>query len=202
MKKALTFVLLVASFSLSAQTSKGSFMIGGNADISFDKNDYDDLGYSKSKSISISPEVAYFFVNNFSIGVSLPYGRSWSKTITPSFPDFHSDGYSIGVAPIVRYYFPVKKFFIVTQGSYGWYYSKSTYDSLDPVTGIIDGTEEYTNKYRGFSLAAGPAFFLSPYSSIEILANYGNTNYDALDFDRSNFYISVGFQIYVPKLSD
>jgi hypothetical protein len=200
MKKTLTLVLLVASFSLSAQTLKGSFMIGGNANISFDKNDYDDLGYTKSTSFGISPEVAYFFVNNFSAGVSLPYSRSSSKTITPAYPDFHSDGYSIGVAPIVRYYFPVKKFFIVGQGSYGWYYSKNTYDSLDPVTGAIDGTEEYTNKYRGFSLAAGPAFFLSPYSSIEILANYGNTKYDS--FDQSNFYISVGFQIYIPKLSD
>jgi len=99
--------------------------------------------------------------------------------------------------PFIRYYMPVKSFFIVTEASYGWYYSKNKFETSDPISGVVIGEEEITTKYKGFSFAAGPAFFLNPYTSIEILANYQRTDFDAMD--QSTFYLSIGFQIYLPS---
>ena len=60
------------------------------------------------------------------------------------------------------------------------------------------------NKGKYYTLAAGPAFFLNPYTSIEFLANYQSQDWDAVstNFDpaiTNRSYISVGFQIYLPS---
>lgn len=199
MKKTLVLLLIITSFSLSAQTNKGSFMIGGTASFTFQKSQSDGMGLGKGKVLSASPQVSYFFIKNFSVGLSFPLSRSWHKYTTSYNPqeEFHTVSYSTGLGPVVRYYFPVKNFFIIAQGSYGWYYTKSTYDTIDPVTGTIQGSDERSTKNKGYSLAAGPAFFLSPYTSIEILATYRDSSYD--NIDNSIFDISVGLQIYLPK---
>jgi len=187
----------LCSLSIFAQTSKGSVMIGGNGSLLFDNDDYSG-GEVKSKSLSINPTVGYFIIKNLSAGLNVPFELSSSTTKIPMFQEeYDGDGHSIGVAPFLRYYIPVKSFFIVTEGAYGWYYSKNSYESFDPSTGAVIGSEEWSDKYRAFSLAAGPAFFLSQYSSIEILVNYKRANFD--QFDQSQFYISVGFQIYLPS---
>jgi len=198
MKKILTLLFTLCSLSIFAQTSKGSFMIGGNGSLGFNNNDHDGAGEFKSTSLSLSPTVGYFFVKNFSAGLYMPFEISWSTTKIPSLQsEYDGDGHSYGVAPFVRYYIPVKSLFIVTQASYGWYYMKNSFENFDPNTGAVTGSNEWTNKYRMFSLAAGPAFFLSHYTSIEVLANYQHGEYDT--FDQSQFYISVGIQIYLPS---
>jgi hypothetical protein len=198
MKKILFLFPVILSIAVSAQMSKGSFMIGGSGSMNFNKNDWGGAGNTKNTSLNLSPDVGYFLAKNLAVGLYVPYEVSWSKTKATSFPaEYHGNGYSIGVAPYVRYYIPVKSFFLVTEGSYGWYYSKNTFDNLDPITGTVNGEEEITNKYKSFSLAAGPAFFLSPYTSIEILANYQRSDFESMD--QSAFYISIGFQIYIPS---
>src|SRR5688572_8921115 len=108
MKKTLTLLLIITSFSLSAQTTKGSIMIGGSASISFNTNEVDGSNYSKSTNIGISPEVSYFLGNNLSVGLLLPLGMSWSKSSSPYYPEEYNDHYySIGVTPVLRYYIPV-----------------------------------------------------------------------------------------------
>jgi len=200
MKKTLTLLLIITSFSLSAQTAKGSFMIGGSANLSVDKSVIDD-DEIKSTNFGVSPDLSYFLVNNFSIGLSVPFNRSRYRSVSSTLPtETESNSYSIGVGPVVRYYFPIKNFFLIAQGSYDWNYSKSTYDYIDSATGTVYSTDEYTVKHKGYSLGTGPAFFLSPYSSIEILANYGKSNYGSVD--NSSFYITVGFQIYIPKRNE
>ena len=198
MKTTLLLSLLFISGFVSAQTQKGSFMIGGSGSMTFNKNDWNGSGNNKSTSLNLSPDVGYFFARNFAGGLWLPLELSWSKTKVSSFPaEYHGDGYSIGVAPFVRYYIPVKSFFIVTEGSYGWYYSKNSFENFDMTTGAVTGEDEITTKYKSFSLAAGPVFFLSPYTSIEVLANYQHTDFEPMD--QSAFYVTIGFQIYLPS---
>ena len=198
MKKILFLFPLFLSIAVFGQTEKGSFMIGGSGTMSFNKNDWNGSGNTKQTTLNLSPDVGYFFAKNLSGGLYLPFEVSWSKTKATSFPgEYHGNGNSIGVAPYVRYYIPVKSFFLVTEGSYGWYYSKNTFDNLDPITGTVNGEQEITTKYKSFSLAAGPAFFLNPYTSIEVLANYQRSNFESMD--QSTFYVSVGFQIYLPS---
>ena len=198
MKKILLLFPLFLSIAVSAQTSKGSFMIGGSGSMSFNKNDWNGSGNTKQTSLNLSPDVGYFFANRVVGGLYLPLEVSRSKTKVSSLPEeYHGNGYSVGVVPFIRYYMPVKSFFIVTEASYGWYYSKNKFETSDPISGVVIGEEEITTKYKGFSFAAGPAFFLNPYTSIEILANYQRTDFDAMD--QSTFYLSIGFQIYLPS---
>jgi outer membrane protein len=198
MKKIPFLFLLLLSITVSAQTDKGSFMVGGSATMSLNKNDWNSLGYTKSTTLNLSPVAGYFFVRNFSAGLYLPLERSWSKSKSSPFPEeYHGDGYSTGFAPFVRYYIPVKSFFVVTEGSYGWYYSKHSIDRVDFNTGAVIGEQETTTKYKAFSFAAGPAFFLSSYTSIEVLVNYQRSDFDSMD--QSMFFVTVGFQIYLPS---
>jgi Outer membrane protein beta-barrel domain len=209
MKKILTLVLILCSFSLLAQTTRGSFMIGGNGSVNFNNNDRnDDDGNPRSFSFNLSPTVGYFPLKNFAFGLSLPFDVSWSKrsssyTSPPTKDTGH--GYSISVAPFVRYYIPVKKLFIVTQAAYGWSYSKNEFKTTEAGTGIVMYSNEITVKGKYYTLSAGPAFFLNPYTSIEILANYQSQDWDAASttiiqpFNQSTWYISVGFQIYLPS---
>ena len=208
MKKILTLVLLLGSFSLLAQTTKGSFMIGGNGSVNFNDNDGDDSGDPKAFSFGLSPTVGYFSLKNFAVGLSLPFDVSWSRRSSyNASPPTNSKGhgYSISTAPFVRYYIPIKKLFIVTQASYGWSYSKNEFKEIDAITGDITYSNEVTVKGKYYSFSAGPAFFLNPYTSIEILANYQSQDWDAEStsivqpYNQSSWNISVGFQIYLPS---
>jgi len=194
MKKTLTLALIVCSLSVTAQTSKGSFMIGGNGTVRFNNNSLDGRPY-KSSSFSISPTAGYFIVKNFSAGLSLPTEFFWSKVTGPSSSEeYKGNSFSMGVAPFVRYYIPIKSWFVVTEWTYGWYYSKNSSESVDQNGNVNSSEASWHN--RRYRIAAGPSFFLSPYTSIEILANYGRMGAD--NSSLSKFYVSVGFQIYLP----
>ena len=197
MKKTLTLLLIVSSFSLSAQINKGTFMVGGSGSLSLDKSDKDKyLINSRSTHVSLSPEVGYFFVKNLSVGVSFPFSMSWSMTKVESRPvQYGGESYSTGVVPFVRYYIPVNSFFIITEGAYGWEHSKHTYDNLDPRTGMVDGSYEYTDNSKCYSFAAGPAFFINRSTSVEVLAKYRHS--DLQPWNHNAIYISIGFHAYL-----
>ena len=208
MKKILTLFLVLISLVVSAQTTKGSFMIGGNGSLSFNNNDRTDgNGNPRSFSFSLSPTVGYFPLKNFVFGLSLPFDVSWSKSSFNTSPPTKNtgNGYSISAAPFVRYYIPIKKLFIVTQAAYGWSYSKSEFKTTETATGIVTYSDEITLKSKYYSLSAGPAFFLNPYTSIELLAIYQHQDWESttttsnLPYNRSSWYVSVGFQIYLPS---
>jgi len=196
MKKTLTIALIVCSLSVAAQTSKRSFLIGGNGSLNFNNNDGNGSEY-KTSSFSLSQTAGYFLAKNFSAGLSLPTEFFWSKATPPlSTEEYRSNSSTIGAAPFVRYYIPIKSWFIVTEWAYGWYYTRNSYDVTDQ-SGSVISTYESSRHNRRYKVATGPAFFLSPYTSIEILANYGRMG--AENTNLSKFYISVGFQIFLPS---
>lgn len=207
MKKILPLLLLFLSSLALAQTEKGSVMIGGNASVNFQNSDIEnDLSDSKSFSVELNPLAGYFLGNNFSVGLALPLSWSKSKASYESFyPDYESSSRGTGVSPFIRYYIPVKSFYIVTHGGYSWTYSKYKYDSIDPVTGEVIGNNEFSNNSKSITLAAGPTFFINRHTAIEILANYEHNTFDddgSAEIKTSRFFISVGFQIYLPKVTE
>lgn len=197
MKKILTLLFALCSIALSAQTTKGSFMIGGSGSLNFSNVKFSGSDPMKTYNVNLSPVAGYFIFKNFSTGLSLPLEVFWSKTtVASTSEDVSFSGCSWGVAPFVRYYIPVKSWFIVTEGTYGWYYRKSTTDVVDQ-NGNVTQESESSSNHRQYRIAAGPAFFLSPYTSIEILANYGRMELDKTN--QSKFYVSIGLQIYLPS---
>lgn len=89
MKKVLFIAALVAaSFAGQAQTSKGTYLLGGGAGF----NSTSASGGGSTTSWNLSPNAGYFVIDNLAIGTSL------------SVADF-GGGTSFGFGPFVRYYF-------------------------------------------------------------------------------------------------
>ena len=85
---------------------------------------------------------------------------------------------------------------------------KPTQQSFDLQTGQQFDVELNTNQKR-FQIASGIALFLSESAAIEFLINYQNTDSETEseelfytnEFKRNQFFLSIGFQIYIPKKS-
>jgi hypothetical protein len=118
--KRIVLVLILAFFSIfnsHSQTSKGAYLLGGSARLSFDT----DGEYN----LSMFPDMGYFTGENFCIGTSTPLIFYKNK---------YSNSYYVGISPFLRYYFGENdrnRFYglgrvnfkiseKVTVGSYGW----------------------------------------------------------------------------------
>ena len=98
MKKVLLATLLVGSVSAAfsqANINKGDWMLGGDAGFTSQKQ-----GDYKTTSFNLSPNVGYFFINNFAGGLRANVSSSKSEY---NSSDYTNSGFEL--APFVRYYF-------------------------------------------------------------------------------------------------
>lgn len=184
MKKVLiASFLLVSSNAIFAQVNKGNILAGGSADFS-----HTSQGDYKVTNISIAPDLGYFFIDQFAGGLRAEFGymKSKNKAVTPATTGSETQ---FTIAPFLRYYFmpsgqPLN---IFADASYGF--------GSDKVKG---GKSESINYYQ---IKAGPAFFLTPNTALEVAAYYksrGGDFYENGAGDRINtFGLSVGFQIHL-----
>ncbi len=173
---ALTMMTVNAAF---AQTNKGQIMVGGNA--GFSTQSEDDF---KTSSIRFAPNVGYFFINNFAGGLRL----NMSNTNT-TMGDIDTKSSSMMVSPFLRYYFlpATQKMNVFADASYG--FGQAKYDN--------EITETKT-KSNAYSISAGPAFFLTPNTALELMLSYTSTKIENQD-DRTNVIgFGIGFQIHLP----
>ena len=104
MKTTLTMLLLsLIAFTTSAQTSKGSWTVGGGASLRFDNSNVTgDLSGSDQSmsSFSISPSAGYFVTDGLAIGTSVTY-----STFSRDSDDgvFESSGNSVSFGPFIQY---------------------------------------------------------------------------------------------------
>jgi len=80
----LSILLLLLSVNLSAQTEKGTLVIGSQFQIFSGKEDetrdgIDSFNYYKNNSFNISPQIGYFILTNFEAGLNYEY--SYQKYI-------------------------------------------------------------------------------------------------------------------------
>lgn len=179
MKKiALAFCFLaIGMASAFAQINKGQWLVGGSASASFSKQGSNDD--SKVTSVSVSPDAGYFFINNFAGGARVSFTSVKVKSAEDASTSFL-------FAPFVRYYFlpAAQKVNLFADASYGFGTAKN-------------GNSESFNQ---FSIAAGPAVFLSPNTALEFTLQYSSAGGDAIGDDRmNNFGLNVGFQIHLGK---
>jgi hypothetical protein len=201
----LIVLLFLLSHTLSAQTLKGSFLVGGNATADFTETNQEGASL-KTFSLSVSPKAGYFVIDNFCIGTSLPLSVGKNKVVIEgSNPDrYEADFSSWGLGPLVRYYFPINKFQIITEASYTWNKGKSEQNYYDVYTGQFS-LEEIKTSINTFHAATGAGLLLSENVMLEFLLNYQNIDseseypYGINEIKRNRLFFSIGFQIYLPK---
>jgi hypothetical protein len=180
--------ILTAGVGFS-QIQQGSFRVGGGA--SFTQAAFnDDNSYA---ALSFSPAVAYFPINNLSIGLAFPMSSSSSKSTSS---EYSMSTYSFG--PEVRYYFPLGKWAIFPELSYSFGKSKSEisgFSTGDPVL----YKEETT--FSTFQAGVGITWFINPNIGLEGILFYQDNQqefdnpFQIVAYQKSiNF--SVGLQIY------
>lgn len=174
-------VILLASIPLvnsaHGQLAKGTWMIGGNAALAT-ANIHSPSGSGNTTTISITPDIGYFVMDRFILGINPSYGLNASKT-----DDIHQttlQSYAFG--PFVRYYLlPVDHVVnLFTGGSY-------LYSILEPSNSI-------GNTYSFF---AGTTAFFNYSVAIEMSAGFSSLI--TKNFITNSLVINAGFQIYLRK---
>ena len=170
-------VLLAAIVLMSAQAgfsqiSKGNWLVGGTAGFASVK-----YGDAKATNINFSPKAGYFFIDHFAGGLSV--------TLENSKPDGGTSTSDFSIAPFVRYYFlpTEQKVNVFAHGEYGFGSAKS------------GGASASQNE---FTIAAGPAVFLSPSAALEFGLYYNSKGGKAWGDERYNtFGLNIGFQVHL-----
>jgi hypothetical protein len=196
MKTLRSFLLIIISLVTGSigfsQIQQGSFRVGGGASLSqavYDNN-------NSYLSFSMSPAVAYFPVNNFSIGLAFPLSTSTWESGTN---EYSTSRYSFG--PELRYYFPFGKWAAFPEVSYT--FGKTTSESYGVTSGdpVLYKSE---TKFRSIQAGAGITCFLNTNIGVEAIVFYKNNEQEfvnpfaTLAYEKSiNF--SIGFQIYLNR---
>ncbi|HBG39830.1 MAG TPA: hypothetical protein DDZ96_08505 [Porphyromonadaceae bacterium] len=199
MKSKIFIVLLmtlILSATLSAQTEKGQWIIGGNAslDVTYTEGGLSNQsGKSGYTVLNITPEAGYFVFDNFSAGLSGNYAYRW---------DFESEDMTL--LSQFKYYLSQSNCRPFVKANVGYRYASiygndgSLFNSKD-MGGVV------------FGGGIGCAFFVSRTISIDLGVQYlhshltqmGNT-YDletdrTFDFtaNKNDVNVFVGFSLYL-----
>jgi hypothetical protein len=180
MKKLLIAFSMIASVStVSAQINKGQWLVGGNAAFTSSKE-----GDYKTTTFQFSPNAGYFFINNLAGGLRLNLSSAKEE-----INDFESTATTTSIAPFVRYYFlpAAQKVNVFADASY----------SFGSMKFEEDGEEEQKANVNGFTISAGPAFFLTPNTALEVTLGYNSSKMEDAEESTGTFLFGVGFQIHL-----
>ncbi|MBB2144213.1 hypothetical protein GM921_01835 [Pedobacter sp. LMG 31464] len=172
MKKLLLSLALVAGlgFAASAQTEKGTWMVGAQAaNINYNTT-------SEVFSLSLSPQAGYFVKDNLAIGAKLGLNVASASGTTAT---------SWGIGPFVRGYFggtEKSKFF--AEGNAG-------------LGGVSYSGASSTAYNLGATL--GYAYFITKNIGLETGLGYGYSNSTDGGMGSSDLGLNLGFQIYIGK---
>lgn len=180
----LTLAALGSYNMASAQLQKGNLLLGGQVgNINFGRLNDNNTNFS----MSFSPRVGYFVVDNLAVGLANPWGITWG------------DNYNIthgGLTVFGRYYFNDAKtivlnkarFFVGIETGFG---SQRVKDKISyPEPAVIKSS------YGIFDVEAGFAYFLTSNVALEAALELKNTFHT--NNSNSALGIRLGFQIHIP----
>jgi len=206
MKRLSTMMLLLTTLSAyvsSAQTEKGSFLLGGTAGASSLHTDSPSsyLGQYKATTVYLSPNIGYFVIDKLALGLSasISAGKTSYENI-----DAYSRNTTFGAGPFVRYYFPMDRWAIFPYVSYSLSTTNTKGRSFgyDP---ILTTNYHYNTTQKTFSAGVGATYFITRNIGLEGIVSYqayNSTNRDLPDTEQSGLNFKVGFQIYLTKNSE
>jgi hypothetical protein len=162
-------VFFVMTGAVTAQTEKGSWLVGGNLNLNTVKD---------NTNIGISPTAGFFFADNFAAGAM--FDLNYNNGVNTSSTDF-------GFGPFARYYFGTSNTRPLVQGSWNYLSLK---DKVGEVSSTTNGSQ--------FFLGGGLAGFINRNVALEALAGYNHIKYRHAGTDGSGgFLLKVGFQVYL-----
>lgn len=161
-----------AATNTFAQVNKGQWLIGGDAGFSSSKT-----GSGPSlTSISLSPNVGYFFINNFAGGGRISFASVSQNSQTAS---------AVLAAPFLRYYFlpSSKNVNVFADASYGFGSTKASGGS--------------SSSFNAYQIMAGPAIFLNPKTALQFAPFYRSESNGSGNSRTNTIGIEIGFQIHI-----
>lgn len=199
------FLLLGIVFSVSAQTQKGKFLLGGGSSLNLSSANSkltdlsDEEQNLKTYEIKFSPQTGYFFVDNWAVGMKIPFDYSLIKVDNNS----KDKSTSLIIAPFVIHYFGNGKLKPYLKAGVGWGTEKMVYIlddlSIDP---DYYSKEEYKFSQFLVDAEAGISVFLNEKAAIDLGISYTSltlkqqqgkslNNFN----DKNGFDFNIGFSI-------
>lgn len=178
MKKLFLIAGITLGLSASAQTEKGSWMVGTN----FSNLNLGFASSTNNVSFNISPNLAYFVSDNFAFGGQVDLGISKAKGSDARF--------NFGLQPLARYYFTKQeKNGIFGQATVGFEGASVAGTSTTGLT---------------FSIGAGWNYWLNKSVALEVGARYINVDKKVAGLSlipafENNINLNFGLQIFLPK---
>lgn len=155
--------------TVSAQTEKGDWLVGGILDLNTAKN---------STTFNFSPNAGYFIVNNLAIGGNLVF--AYDKLGDTRVNTF-------GIGPFVRYYFTDEKVRPFFAGD-------MTFERLKFETSQGSSTEDAFSWFLG----GGAAFFINENVAVDGIIGYAHSKVSDED-GSGGLRLRVGFQVYINR---
>lgn len=195
----ISFFLFSLLQSAHSQLTKGNWLVGGNASFSSANSTYKTPNLSQKSdelNLSLSPNVGYFLLNKFALGLTPTF--SWNKSEGGDAIDNNGNVIGSGgssnvqrflIGPFARYYVlsTEKPFNILVSAAYQF----GTYSSK-PTKGTVNN----------FSFGAGPVIFFNSSVGLEFLLGYGSRTEDVdgnYKSTQKGMQIGIGFQIHLEK---
>jgi hypothetical protein len=184
-------ILLFTAICANSQITKGYWLVGGNASLSFDEqlNSFADGSSAKRTLLELSPNIGYFLTDQLATGAKINIQGVYYKYIEGS----NGTNYTFG--PFIRYYFlkPEKliNVFVETSFLYG-------INHRPKYEGFYEAHNNYVYKYNG---VIGTSIFLNDVVSINFSLDYTRTTYDdGSQLQKNNdITFGIGFQIFLIK---
>jgi hypothetical protein len=192
MKIKIFVLFLISIFYLTAacQLTKGHWLDGGAGSFSSTTNTYSSSNYFQSSDvpdIKISPNIGYFFIDKFAIGLRPGFSKNKAEVTTTGGLSTNVNRYEIG--PFVRYFFlkDEESYNILVDASYqfGIYRFKPDKGDINIISAM-----------------AGPVIYFNSVVGLEFLVGYYKRNEDvngSFKTKQKGFQIIVGFQIHLEK---
>ncbi len=171
-KISLVLIAIFLYVTANSQINKGYWLVGGNG--SFHSNQTEsELGISKSSNINISPNIGYFIVDKFAIG--LMGDITFPNNSGSTFPS-----YNFGLF--------LRKYFLSTEKTFNFFGGGSYLVSINPGN---------SNNYGSYNATVGGVAFLNTSVAFEGIFNYGYSNTKYFVDNRMEF--KIGFQIHLVR---
>jgi hypothetical protein len=174
-KKILVIATFFFALATNAQITKGNWMMGGSGAIGNFKTTSGESSNTNT-SITISPNIGYFFIDKLSVGLAGQFNYVFEKEDTKTIS-------SNNISPFIRYYFLEKEKQINI-------FSEARYEIIRLKNSDL--------KYDTFLIKAGTVFFVNSSVGIEVALNY-STQKSNQNFENRAIFLNVGFQIHLEK---